>query len=211
MKRFIIVLMLLLAFSLLADDYYTNNPRHWIVNPDDGDILSWNSTLRAFDCAADADINGTLTANIHSIGAGEYTLLPTAGTLTTGQYAGARVMTLTAGYTTAIGDLVYLGTDGEVYKTDGNAAATAADVLVGVALEVSSDGNSCLVMLEGTIMLAGWDFGATIGKSAYISGTEGEFTATKLAVSLDIVRIMGYVLDDDTIYFCPSNSYATVE
>ena len=155
-------------------------------------------------------INGNLdiTGEINN----DAIVLPTPGTLTNLQYAGARIITLTAGYgTTAVGDLVYLNNDDSKFElTDGNAAAIAADVLVGVVLEAVAENASCLVMLEGTITVDAWNWG-TVGASLWISGTAGDMTQTILAVTNDIVRVVGYVLDDDTIYFAPSSSYVTVE
>jgi len=160
----------------------------------------------------DVTVVGNLSAGTYSIDAGEYMLLPASGTLTNNQFAGARVITLTAGYgTTAIGDLVYLNNDDSKFeKTDGNAAATAADVLVGVVLQAVAEDASCLILLEGTITVDAWNW-ATVGASVWISGTAGGFVQTRLAVANDIVRIMGYAIDDDTIYFCPDNAYVTVE
>jgi len=161
---------------------------------------------------ANVIVVGDLSATTHSIDANEAIVLPAPGTLTDGQYAGARIITLTAGYgNTAIGELIYLNNDDSKFeKTDGNAAATAADVLVGIVLEVKAEDAACKVLLEGTITVDAWNW-ATVGASVWISGTAGEFTQTRLAVANDIVRIMGYALDDDTIYFCPDQIYVTVE
>jgi len=65
-------------------------------------------------------------------------------------------------------------------------------------------------MLEGTITVDAWNW-ADVGASLWISGTPGGMTQTILAVTNDIVRVVGYVLDDDTIYFSPSSAYATVD
>jgi len=216
MKKILILLMLLCGLFMYAtDDYMTNNPRYRIINPADGNIPRWNETYKAFDCGSttgDVTVVGNLSAGTYSIDAGEYMLLPASGTLTNNQFAGARVITLTAGYgTTAIGDLVYLNNDDSKFeKTDGNAAATAADVLVGVVLQAVAEDASCLILLEGTITVDAWNW-ATVGASVWISGTAGGFVQTRLAVANDIVRIMGYAIDDDTIYFCPDNAYVTVE
>ncbi|MDD5225577.1 MAG: hypothetical protein PHV97_00140, partial [Candidatus Omnitrophica bacterium] len=108
-------------------------------------------------------------------------LLPASGTLTDGQYAASKAIYLTAGYTTAFGDLVYLNNDDSRFeKTDCDAAATSADVLVGIALEAGiTDGNLCLVMLEGTITHDAWNW-TTVGGSVWIDGetvgTAGCFT-----------------------------------
>jgi len=49
MKKILILLMLLSSLFIYAtDDYITNNPRMWIVNPDEGNWLRWNETYRAF-------------------------------------------------------------------------------------------------------------------------------------------------------------------
>jgi len=179
---------------------------------EDDATVSQDMTSDASPSFTGLTLSGDLSANTHSIDANEAIVLPAPGTLTDGQYAGARIITLTAGYgNTAIGELVYLNNDDSKFeKTDGNAAATAADVLVGIVLEVKAEDAACKVLLEGTITVDAWNW-ATVGASLWISGTAGEFTQTRLAVANDIVRIMGYALDDDTIYFCPDNIYVTVE
>ena len=53
MKKILLLLVLLsIIFMYATDDYYTNNPRHRIINPVDGNELRWDDTYSAFSCVA---------------------------------------------------------------------------------------------------------------------------------------------------------------
>ena len=141
--------------------------------------------------------------------------LPTSGILTDGQYAAVRSIRITAGYgTTAFADLVYLdgaADNDKLEKAQANAAASAADVLVGLVVEAVATDKECLIMLEGTMTNDTWEW-TSIGASLWISDTTaGALIATKPDTANDIVRPVAYVLDNDTIYFHGNAAYATVE
>ena len=121
---------------------------------------------------------------------------------------GPQTNTLLAGYTTAIGDLVYLDPNGRWEEADADAASTSISLL-GIAMEVKGDGVAVNVALPGSFIVdASWSFG--VGVPLYIHTTAGGITATKPTGSGDIVRTVGYALTATTIFFAPSSDYVTL-
>ena len=113
-----------------------------------------------------------------------------------------------AGYTTAIGDLVYLDPNGRWEEADADATSSSISLL-GIAMEVKSDGAAVNVALSGSFIVdASWSFG--VGVPLYISNTLGAITATKPTGSGDVVRTVGYALTATTIFFAPSSDYVTL-
>jgi len=143
-----------------------------------------------------------------------------------GNYIGNRRFNKTSDTdATHLGDIVYLGgtagmDNGKIYhyKSDGtwelaNADdVSTADGLLAVALGTNSDIDG--VLLRGMVTLD-HDPGA-VGDVLYVqsdnAGTPGEATATKPAVSGDIVRVVGYCLDasNGQIWFNPDNTFVEV-
>ncbi len=159
---------------------------------------------------------GTWSSDI-TLGTGDDIRLPASGTLTNGQYTGI-TMSVLSGYTsTAFADLVYLDDQSgtaKLEKTDSNAAASAADVMVGVALTVAAADAGCIILVQGTITHDAWNWtvaGASLWIDDGTTGTAGLFVNNAPAVAGDIVRPVAWVIDDDTIYFHGGAAYATVE
>jgi hypothetical protein len=121
---------------------------------------------------------------------------------------GPQTNTVLAGYTTAIGDLVYLDPNGRWEEADADATGTSISLL-GIAMEVQSDGVAVNVALSGSFIVdASWSFG--VGVPLYVSNTLGAITATKPTGSGDVVRTVGYALTATTIFFAPSSDYVTL-
>ena len=121
---------------------------------------------------------------------------------------GPQTNTLLAGYTTAIGDLVYLDPNGRWEETDANATGTSINLL-GIALEAKTDTQAMNVALSGSFVRDDtWNW--TIGVPLYVSGTIGEMTATKPTGTGDVVRTVGYAVTADVIFFAPSSDYVTL-
>ena len=113
-----------------------------------------------------------------------------------------------AGYTTAIGDLVYLDPNGRWEEADADATSTSISLL-GIAMEVKDDGEAVNVALSGSFIVdASWSFG--VGVPLYVHTTLGAITATKPTGSGDVVRTVGYALTATTIFFAPSSDYVTL-
>ena len=79
MKKILLLLVLLsIIFMYATDDYFTNNPRMRIINPTDGDALSWNDTYQAFDCGATIKTFATGVYVVDAGGGGDYTTIQSA-------------------------------------------------------------------------------------------------------------------------------------
>jgi len=121
---------------------------------------------------------------------------------------GPQTAILAAGYNSTIMDLVYLGSASKWLEADADAAGTSINLL-GIALEAKTDTQVMNVALSGSFVRDDtWTW--TPGVPLYISGTEGEITATKPTGSGDIVRTVGYAVTAVIIFFAPSSDYVTL-
>ena len=121
---------------------------------------------------------------------------------------GPQTNILTAGYTSVLMDLVYLGTGGKWLEAQADATARSISLL-GIALEVKNDTQAMNVALSGSFIAdASWSW--SVGVPLYISGTLGAITATKPTTSGHVVRTVGYSLSATTIFFAPSSDYVTL-
>ncbi len=99
------------------------------------------------------------------------------------------------------------------YKSNLAAAWSQADAdsdgttrMLAVALGTSSANDGML--LQGIIRIA--SHGLSAGAPLYVSTTAGEFTTTAPSGSGDYVRVVGYTIDSNTIYFNPSGTWVEV-
>lgn len=124
-------------------------------------------------------------------------------------YTGEELTGILAGDTIAQWDLVYLDpTSGRWEFTDADAATTAGQVFLGLATGASTDGNALTVVTRGVVRNDGWTWSGA-GKPLYVSTTAKEMTETAPTGTDDVVRIVGYTMSDDCIFFCPSNDWIT--
>lgn len=124
-------------------------------------------------------------------------------------YEGEVSNDLLAGDTIAQWDLVYLdSTSGRWEFADADAAATAGSVLLAMATAAGTDGNAMNVIFRGIVRNDGWTW-TTVGAPLYVSGTPGAITQTQPSGTDDVIRIVGYVISDDCIYFNPENDWIT--
>ena len=96
----------------------------------------------------------------------------------------------------SMGSLVWAGTD----------ADSGTKNILGLALGTSptSDG----ILLNGIYHEASHGF--TVGLPLYISTTPTEMTTTAPSGSGDYVRVVGYAIDANHIYFCPDNTWVEI-
>lgn len=115
---------------------------------------------------------------------------------------------LNAGESVTLMDLVYLKSDGEWWKTDADAEATAKGLL-GISLESKADGQAMKVALPGCFVRDDtWDW--TPGATLYVDTvTAGGITATMPSGTDDVIRVVGWAVTADVIFFCPSPDYTT--
>lgn len=87
-----------------------------------------------------------------------------------------------------------------------NAGSDGTTRMLGVALGTSSLSDGML--LQGLIRIAG--HGLSAGAPLYVSTTNGEFTTTAPSSGGDYVRVVGYTIDSNIIYFNPSGTWVEV-
>jgi len=105
---------------------------------------------------------------------------------------------------------VYMNTDGKWYKSDADVAASSTSML-GVHLfngtTVTADqpllvALSCSFVRDDTFA---WTPGATI----YLGTNTGSWTATAPSGTDDVIRVVGFAVTADVVWFCPSADYIT--
>lgn len=105
----------------------------------------------------------------------------------------------------AAGQLCQLSTNGKMIPADASIKVYARG-LVGLCVE-DNPGN-----VDGRFLLRGFynstDFDA--GDILYMSETTGEITAAMPTTSGSLVRIVGYKLANDQLFFCPDTTYIEV-
>lgn len=122
-------------------------------------------------------------------------------------YSGPSLSGLNAGGTLAQWDLLILNSSSAWVQTDANSAATYAGML-GLATTSGTNGNPIVVAIKGAVVRNdGWTW--TPGAVLYMSETAGTITATQPTTTDAAIRVVGFALTDDCIYFDPSPDYIT--
>ena len=109
------------------------------------------------------------------------------------------VFSFLAGATLAIGDVVYMGTDGEVLKADADAVTSMP--AIGICVGAGTDGNAVDVLVQGIMHDTSAFATFTVGADIFVSGTTGAVTATAPTGSGDTVQKVGVALHADMVYF----------
>jgi hypothetical protein len=156
-------------------------------------------------------VAGTLAGTI-TLGEGAQQIALDPALSADGTYSGI-VMTGTAGYTQAFGDVVYLDpTDSRWEACDANAAAGAdGDCRGSVCMVVvaGTDGNPCTLLVRGKIRADANFPSFTINNPIYISETAGDVTQTQPTTTDVVIRIIGWALTADEMMFAPDNMWIT--
>ena len=124
------------------------------------------------------------------------------------------VLSANGGY----GDIVTFGSASSIatfstyYFTSGSAwsitdadAASASTGLLAMALGGTPSNG---MLLRGYVENASWSW--SIGGSLYLSTLAGSITQSAPTGTLDIIRIVGYALSSNTIYWCPDNTWIEI-
>ena len=115
------------------------------------------------------------------------------------------------------GGIYFLHTDGTWDAADADAASTGKQLL-GIALGTSARTHGMLirgfVKIPSTEVLNVPGSGASDGLPVYISTTAAHLDFTAPSASGDIVRVVGYCIDDDSsdilLYFKPDNTWVEI-
>ena len=97
---------------------------------------------------------------------------------------------------------VYYWTSGSAWAlADADSSATAQGLL-GMAIGTT---YSAGMVLRGYVYRSAWNW--TPGQVLYLSTTDGDITSTQPSGTSDIVRVVGYAISADIIYFNPSQDW----
>lgn len=129
-----------------------------------------------------------------------------------GKYCGI-VRSGIGGATIAFGKLCYLDpTDSRWELGDANAAAGADGDIRGIVgmcvLACANDGDPIKILLHGVIRYSSFPT-LTINAPVYVSETAGEVVVTQPTTADVVIKILGFGLTADELYFCPSSDYIT--
>lgn len=148
---------------------------------------------------------GTLTGNI-TLGENTSIALDPAGSAD-GKYSGITI-TGVGGATIAFGRLVYLkAADSRWWETDADAAATAGPVMVGMTVTSTTAGAAVTILLIGQIRADASFPALTIGAPVYAGETAGDIQVAIPTGADNIIRVVGFALTADEIYFNPSGDH----
>lgn len=153
---------------------------------------------------------GTMSGNI-TLGENASIALDPAGSAD-GKYTGTTV-TAVAGYTQAFGELVYIDpTDSRWEKCDANSAQGAdgdSRGVIGMVVVAGTDGNPCTILLNGIIRADTAFPSFTVNNPIYVSETAGVVTQTQPTTADVVIRVVGFAITSDEMYFNPSGDYIT--
>lgn len=170
------------------------------TNAEDGLTFTAVSTRRqiVLDTATQTLTNKTIQAPLI-----DYVIEPASDDT----YEGEATNDINAGDTIAQWDLTYLdSTSGRWEFADADAVATSGGVLLALAAAAGTDGNPMNVVFRGVVRNDGWTWSGA-GKPLYVSTTAGGMTETAPSGASDVIRVVGYTLSDDAIYFNPDNTW----
>src|SRR3990167_9525150 len=195
-------------------DMTTLSGAAWLLDEDNmaSDSAVKTASQQSIKAYADTMLpkaGGTMTGNM-TLGENTAVALDPAGSAD-GKYTGITV-TGTGGATIAFGDLVTLDKDDSRWELVdiSVAAAVTGDArgLIGIAVTSSTDGAAITVLLHG-IIRADANFPAlTIGAPVYAS-TTGDIIVAQPTTTDYVIRIVGYAMTADEIFFNPDSVWTT--
>jgi|3_EtaG_2_1085321.scaffolds.fasta_scaffold07601_4 hypothetical protein len=185
------------------------------ATPTEGDLWRESDGLKYYDGSAEQNLldnlplaGGTMTGAI-TLGENAAIALDPAGSAD-GKYSGTTV-TGTAGVNLVFGDLVYLAVaDSKWEKTDADAVGTAGTVMLGIVVVAGDEDASVTLLLSGIIRADAAFPTLTVGAPAYVGVTAAAIQVAAPSGTDDVVRVVGYALTANELYFNPSPDHITV-
>jgi hypothetical protein len=117
----------------------------------------------------------------------------------------------TAGATLAFGDLCYFAVaDSRWELADADAEATAGPVKLGMCvLAAAADADPTNVLLIGKIRADAVFPALTVGAPVYAGTTAGDIQTSQPSGTDDVIRVIGYGVTADELWFNPCSTYIT--
>lgn len=126
-----------------------------------------------------------------------------------GKYTGICI-TGTAGATIAFGDLIYLAVATSKWVlTDADALSTSGNIMIGMCVLAAVDTGATKILLMGQIRADAKFPALTIGAAVYVGETAGAIQVAIPTGADNVIRVVGFALTADEIYFNPSQDHQT--
>ena len=148
------------------------------------------------DTTIGGDLEVTRTAGTYTINTD-----PVSRLTTNGQWYGEALAIGGTGSPTA-GNVYYYNSVSSWSLTDADAAGSSKGLL---AIATNGAGFDRGMLIRGFYKNTSWSF--TVGATLYLSTTGGAITQTAPSGTGDIVRVVGYALAADEIFFDPSQDW----
>ena len=123
---------------------------------------------------------------------------------TDGNCSGHTTASFVAGETVALGNVVFFKSDGKWWLTDSDAVVTCKG-LIGIALTAGNANDAITVALPNSfIHVDAWTW--TAGDTLYVGDATAGTLQNAIPTGADcIIKVAGFAIDADTIYFAPSS------
>ena len=114
----------------------------------------------------------------------------------------------TAGSTIAQGEVCFLASDGKWDKVDGilDGTDTGFSKQLGICLVAAGDTGATEMLVYGKVRSAKFP-ALTVGSAVYLSDTAGELVVAQPSTTNFAIRIVGYAITAEDLFFNPSNDY----
>ena len=119
-----------------------------------------------------------------------------------GDYYGELLSIGDGGVGVVAGNVYYLSSSSTWLATDADAASSSRNL---IAIATTGAGFNRGMLIRGYFKNTSWSF--TIGAPVYLSTTAGGLSSTQPTATADIVRVVGYAIAADEIYFNPSQDW----
>lgn len=176
-------------------------------------VYSGTTATGAFQASLGPGADGQILQSAGASALPAYTSTPRLVVPTVdGTCVGPVTASFNSGYnTTAIGDLMYQDGSFTWQKAKADAASTSGPVMLGIACSVAASGAAVTVLLPGGFIYAATPFPTFTAGVVYASdATAGLVTQTAPTGTDHVVRVVGYAVHADKLFFQPSGSYVTL-
>ena len=123
-----------------------------------------------------------------------------------GSSSGDLQRTFTAGEALAKGDLTYYAADGKMYKTSAT-TESATSPMLGIALNSANTDDVINFLLTGFAQQSVY----STSDKLYLSTTSGAISNSRPSASGQFVRVVGYAISSEEIYFNPDATWVGLE